>query len=83
MTRHENPAWICTYTEKKEKSRIGKEEYDKQISNHSLRSISKASKKSGAMSMFGVLTAHFNPGLPITVVSSIKNGIPLGIFVEK
>lgn len=62
---------------------MGKEEYDKQTSNHSLISISKASKKSGAMSMLGVLTAHFNPGFPTTVVSSIKNGIPLGIFVEK
>lgn len=58
-------------------------EQEKRSLNHSLRRVSKASKKSGAMSMFGVLTAHFSPGLPITVVSSIKKGIPLGILVEK
>jgi len=42
-----------------------------------------ASKKSGAISGFGVLMAHLTPGVPTTVVSSIKKATPLGILVEK
>lgn len=42
-----------------------------------------ASKKRGAVSGLGVLIAILTPGLLTTVVSSIKNGIPRGIFTEK
>lgn len=42
-----------------------------------------ASKKNGANSAFGVLIAHLTPGLPIAVVTSVKKGIPRGIFAEK
>lgn len=34
------------------------------------------SKKSGAISGFGVLIADLTPGFPMTVVSSIKKGVP-------
>lgn len=42
-----------------------------------------ASNRSPDISGLGVLAAHLTPGLPITVVSSIKNGMPRGIFDEK
>lgn len=51
--------------------------------DQSLRSVSTASKNMGADSGLGVLIAHFTPGVLTTVVSSIKKGIPRGIFAEK
>lgn len=51
--------------------------------NQLLRRFSRASKKRGAISGLGDLIAHFSPGIPITAVSSIKNGIPRGIFAER
>lgn len=42
-----------------------------------------ASKKRGAISGLGVLIAHFTPGAPATIVSSIKNVIPPGTWAER
>lgn len=47
------------------------------------RKCSSASKKRGAISGLGVLIAHLTPGTPTAAVSSIKNGIPLGILAER
>jgi hypothetical protein len=41
-----------------------------------------ASKKRATISLFGVLTAHFTPGTPTAAVSSIRKGIPRGIFAD-
>ena len=48
-----------------------------------MRRVPMASKKSADISGLGDLIAHLTPGFPITVVSSIKNGIPLGSLAEK
>jgi hypothetical protein len=42
-----------------------------------------ASKKRGTISLFGVLTAHFTPGTPTAAVTSIRKGIPRGIFADR
>ncbi|KAF3684985.1 hypothetical protein FXO38_00020 [Capsicum annuum] len=48
-----------------------------------LSKVSTTSKKRGAISGLGVFMVHLTPGVPITVVSSIKKGIPRGILAER